>query len=121
MSLQTLPSPYEIAGGDNPYYDAAGNIAGLAGADMPGDYARYLQPSSPLLAGLDEGELFGNWPIATASAAYGYMRTGRSGLGLLLGLIGGYYMPRLTPLAIAFDAVFSHEGVRMTMSRYARR
>ena len=124
MSLQTLPSPYEIVGGDNPFYEPAGNIAGLSGehlplvADLTDDYGRYMQPAAPFLAGYED-EVFNNWPVAVVSAAYGYTQSGAS--GLLLGILGGYYLPRATPVAIALHALFSHESVRDSALRYIRR
>lgn len=118
MSLQALPSPYEIAGGDNPFYQAAGNIAGFADGpdsmrvDLPGDYDRYMEEASPFLAGLAEGELQNNWPVGLVGAAYGFMRTGKSPLGALVGLLGGLYFPRATAVLYAADAALSHDEVR---------
>jgi hypothetical protein len=122
MTLQALPSPYEITGGENPYYSPAGNIAGLADGpdslriDLPGDYDRYMQEASPFLAGLtDIGD---NWPIVMSTATYAYVRTNGRPLGALIGLLGGAYFPRATVLLYALDAVMSKGGPSRMLRRY---
>lgn len=114
MTLQALPSPYELPGGDNPYYEPAGNIAGFADGpdslrlDLPGDYDRYLQSASPFLAGLGEG-IADNWPIILSTSTYGFVRQGGL-LGIALGFLGGTYFPRATVLLYAIDAALEHRG-----------
>jgi hypothetical protein len=114
MTLQALPSPYELRSGDNPYYSPAGNIAGLADGpdslrlDLPGDYDRYMQSESPFLAGITD-DISNNWPIILSTSTYGYVRQGGL-LGVALGFLGGTYFPRATVLLYAIDAAMSHRG-----------
>jgi hypothetical protein len=121
MTLQALPSPYEIPGGDNPYYEPAGNIAGFADGpdslriDLPGDYDRYMQSASPFLAGIED---ISDWPIVLSTATYAYVRTGGRGLGLLIGALGGAYFPRATVLLYALDAALSRGGPSKMLRRY---
>ena len=111
MTLQFLPSPYEISGGENPYYSPAGNIAGLSDGpdslriDLPGDYDRYLQSESPFLAGILDITGSG-WPVIVSTMTYGFVRQGGL-LGLALGFLGGSYFPRATVLLYALDAAIS--------------
>lgn len=116
MTLQSLPSPYEIPGGDNPYYSPAGNIAGLSDGpdslriDLPGDYDRYMQDAAPFLQGLAGfSDLSTNWPIVLSTSTYGFVRQGGL-LGIALGFLGGTYFPRATVLLYALDAALSSQG-----------
>lgn len=101
MSLQILPSPYEMTGGGNPYYAASSNIAGFA--ENP--YDQYL--SKPLELG-ESGYttlLSDNWTTAVASAAYLYVRSNKQWLGALAAFFAGVYLPRITAIVLAADAV----------------
>ena len=116
MTLQALPSPFEIRDGDNPYYSPAGNIAGFADGpdslriDLPGDYDRYMQSESPFLAGISD-DVRANWPIILSTSTYGFARQGGL-LGIALGFFGGTYFPRATVLLYALDAAMQRSRRR---------
>lgn len=115
MTIESLPSPYEITGGGNPYYSPTSNIAGFEDGpdsqtiDLPGDYDRYMQAASPFLAGLGEGP---DMPLALmfSTGTYGYSRGGL--LGLALGVLGGATFPRATVILYAADAFFARSRKR---------
>lgn len=123
--LSSLPDPFEITGGQNPYYDPAGNIAGLGlygedttwlGDRREGDYDRYLAPAAPFLGNVDPSLMSGmgdygellqvNWPTAFGVGAYAYLRSGRNGWAVALGALAAVYAPKLAATAALVDVAF---------------
>ena len=109
--LQSLPSPYEVHGGDNAFFQENSNIAGLS------QYDQYLQPLEGGLSESFSDVMTANWQALVAVGAYGLVRTDSLGLqwGIVAGL-GSLYFPRVALALMSLDAFLLHMQRALTRS-----
>lgn len=111
--LQSLPSPYEIYGGDNAFFQEGANVAGLD------QYDQFLQPLEAVEEGSFAHSLAEHWTTMLAGAAYSYARNPNLGWGLL-GALAGLYFPKTASIVMITDALLQPDGIRDGVVRYVR-
>lgn len=109
--LQALPSPYEIYGGGNAFFQDNSNLSDA--------YDQYLQPLEAVTDPTFRELVTEHWTTMLASAAYGYARNPSLGWALLGGL-AGLYFPRTASIVMVADALMQPDGIRDGVVRYVR-